>query len=136
MNIVKMMIPKSMTVHIHGDDSVRQGLEVLARHRYTAIPILDENDRYIGSIAEGDILRLLVNERPDSAGELEKRRVQDIIREDFCPAISIDADADTVIDAILEQNFVPVVDSRNALGGIVTRRRLIAYYAGRELPLE
>lgn len=135
MNIVKMMIPMSMTVHIHGDDSVRQGLEVLSRHRYTAIPVLDEHDRYIGSVAEGDILRFWVTEKVEDVCDLEKYRVRDIIRQDFCPAISIDADAGTVIDAILEQNFVPVVDSRNALCGIVTRRRLIAYFAGREIPL-
>ena len=136
MNIVKMMIPKSMTVHIHQDSSVRQGMEVISRHSYTAIPVLDENDRYIGAVAEGDFLRFLMAERAEGMRDMEKWRIKDIIREDFCPAISIDADVGTVIDAILEQNFVPVVDSRNALCGIVTRRRLIAYYAGRELPLE
>ena len=136
MNIVKMMIPKSMTVYIHEDSSVRQGLEVISRHSYTAIPILDENDRYIGAVAEGDFLRFLMTAEAGDMRDMEKCRIRDIIREDFCPAISIDADVDTVIDAILEQNFVPVVDSRNALCGIVTRRRLIAYYAGRELPLQ
>lgn len=135
MNIVKMMVPKSMTVYIHGTDSVRQGLEVISRHSYTAIPVLDENDHYIGSVAEGDFLRFLMTEREEGLQELEKRRIGDIIRKDFCPAISIDAAADTVIDAILEQSYVPVVDSRNTLCGIVTRRRLIAYYAGREIPL-
>ncbi len=135
MNIVKMMIPKSMTVYIHEDCSVRQGLEVISRHSYTAIPVLDENDRYIGAVAEGDFLRFLMAERTGELRDMEKCRIRDIIREDFCPAISIDADADTVIDAILEQNFVPVVDSRNALCGIVTRRRLIAYFSGREIPL-
>ena len=135
MNIAKMMVPKSMTVYVHGDSSVRQGLEVLSRHSYTAIPVLDENDRYIGSIAEGDFLRLLMAERAGDIHDLEKCRIGDILRKDFCPAIPIDADADTVIDAILQQNFVPVVDSRNTLCGIVTRRRLIAYFSGREIPL-
>lgn len=135
MNIVKMMIPKSMTVYIHGGDTVRHGLEALSRHSYTAIPVLDEDDRYIGAVAEGDILRFLMAEETRDRLNMEKCHIGNIIRKEFCPAISIDADVDTVIDAILEQNFVPVVDSRGALCGIVTRRRLIAYFAGRELPL-
>ncbi len=135
MNIIKMMIPKSMTVYVHEDSSVRQGLEAISRHSYTAIPVLDGQDRYVGSVAEGDFLRFLM-EREEPLRELERCRIKDVIRKDFCPAISIDSDADTVIDAILEQNFIPVVDSRNTLCGIVTRRRLIAYYAGREIPLE
>lgn len=135
MNIAKMMIPKSMTVSIHADDSVRQGLEVISRHSYTAIPVLEGNDRYIGSVAEGDFLRFLMSEKPGSMQELELFRISDIIRDDFCPAISLDSDAQTVIDTILEQNYVPVVDSRHTLCGIVTRRRLIAYYAGREIPI-
>ena len=135
MNIVKMMIPKSLTVYIHGGDTVRQGLEALSRHSYTAIPVLDEDDRYIGAVAEGDFLRFLMAEEPRDRLDMEKCQIGNIIRKEFCPPISIDADVDTVIDAILEQNFVPVVDSRGALCGIVTRRRLIAYFAGREIPL-
>ena len=135
MNIVKMMIPKSMTVYIHGGDTVCQGLEALSRHSYTAIPVLDEDDRYIGAVAEGDFLRFLMAEEPRDRLDMEKCQIGNIIRKEFCPAISIDANVDTVIDAILEQNFVPVVDSRGALCGIVTRRRLIAYFAGRDLPL-
>ena len=135
MNIAKIMIPKSMTVYIHEDCSVRQGLEVISRHSYTAIPVLDGDGVYIGSVAEGDFLRFLLEKDVHSAHELEQYRIRDIIREDFCPAISIDADVDTVIDKILEQNYIPVVDSRSTLCGIVTRRRLIAYFAGREIPL-
>ena len=135
MNIAKIMIPKSMTVYIHEDCSVRQGLEVISRHSYTAIPVLDGDGVYIGSVAEGDFLRFLLDKDVHSAHELEQYHIRDIIREDFCPAISIDADVDTVIDKILEQNYIPVVDSRSTLCGIVTRRRLIAYFAGREIPL-
>lgn len=52
-----------------------------------------------------------------------------LVRRDFCPALNIDADEADVIASILNQNFVPIVDGRNTLCGILTRRGVIAYLA-------
>jgi hypothetical protein len=46
--------------------------------------------------------------------------------------LSIDADEKNVIASILNQNFVPIVDGRNMLCGILTRRGVIAYLADRK----
>ena len=53
---------------------------------------------------------------------MEYHRVTELVRKDFCPSLQIDADREQVIAFILEQNFVPIVDSRGALCGILTRR--------------
>lgn len=53
MNIAKMMTPMVCTVTLHADSTVRQGLEVMRHHGYTAIPVLNENNQYIGCISEG-----------------------------------------------------------------------------------
>ena len=45
------------------------------------------------------------------------------------PAISIDAEETEVVRAALNQNFVPIVDSRNTLCGIITRRGVTVYLA-------
>ena len=52
-----------------------------------------------------------------------------IFRPDFCPALDIQASETDVIDAVLQQNFVPIVDDRGCLCGIVTRRYVILYLA-------
>jgi predicted transcriptional regulator len=39
------------------------------------------------------------------------------------------ADSEQVVTAMLNQNFVPIVDGRNALCGILTRKRLIEFLA-------
>lgn len=61
---------------------------------------------------------------------MEKHRVIELVRKDFCPPLEIDADVEQVIDSILRQNFVPIVDSRGALSGILTRQGVIKYLAG------
>ena len=42
MNIIKIMTPKALTVFLHTGDTVRQGLELLRQHGYTAIPVLND----------------------------------------------------------------------------------------------
>lgn len=133
MNLAKIMIPKYFTVFLKEKQSVRQGLESLASHGYTALPVLDEKGGYIGCVTEGDFLRCVMANGTTDKRALERQRIGDILRKDFCPALSIAAEEDEVIDAVLKQNFVPIVDARNVLCGIVTRRRLITYLAGREL---
>lgn len=129
MNIAKIMIPKVCTIVLHEYSTVRQGLEVLTRCRYTAIPVLDAEERYVGSVSEGDFLRHILATGSTDMKKQEACRIKDILRCDFCPAIPIDAPFDVVVNASLQQNFVPVVDSRNELCGIVTRRSLIAEMA-------
>lgn len=129
MNIAKLMIPKVLTVTLHENSTVRQGLEALARCRYTAIPVLDDQERYVGSVSEGDFLQHILRIGSTDLKQQERYRIREILRRDFCPALNIQADFSVVVEAALRQNFVPVVDDRNTLCGIVTRRNLIAAMA-------
>lgn len=129
MNIAKIMVPKISTVFLHERQTVRQGWEVMIRGGYTAIPVLDDEQRYIGSVTEGDFLRYVFSVESLDKLDMEKHRVGDLVRREFCPSISIDAGEEEVIAASLNQNFVPVVDSRNTMCGIITRRGVIAYLA-------
>lgn len=129
MNIAKIMVPKISTVFLDERQTVRQGWEVMTRGGYTAIPVLDDEQRYIGSVTEGDFLRYVFSVESLDKLDMEKHRVGDLVRREFCPSISIDAGEEEVIAASLNQNFVPVVDSRNTMCGIITRRGVIAYLA-------
>ena len=132
MNIAEIMIPKVCTVFLQESDTVRHGMEVITKHGYTAVPVLDGAQRYVGSITEGDLLRHVMSVGTTDGQVLEYCSIGKLIRRDFCPALPIDAEEKDVIDTILNQNFVPIVDSRNALCGIVTRRGVIACLSGRK----
>ena len=60
MNIAKIMIPKISTVFLYEKDTIRQGLERFMVHGYTAVPVLNDQEQYIGSVTEGDFLRHLL----------------------------------------------------------------------------
>ena len=129
MNVAKIMIQKALTVFLNENQTVRQGWEIMTRNGYTAIPVLDEEKHYIGCVSEGDFLRHILNTGSLDKMDMENHRVRELVRRDFCPPISIDADETKVISAALNQNFVPIVDSRNTLCGIITRRGVIVYLA-------
>ena len=135
MNIPKILTPKAMTAYISADDTVRQGLEVMRRHGYTAVPVLGEHGEYIGCITEGDFLRHILSTGSTSMKAQERFRIGELVRRDFCPPLGIAADDDEVIDAVLQQNFVPIVDDRGCFCGIVTRKSVIAALAGAEVAL-
>lgn len=129
MNIARIMIPKVLTVHICENDTVRQGMDMFQQHGYTAVPVVSTDGRYVGSVTEGDFWRHMCSICTTDKSKLENYRIRDIIRPDFCEPISIDADMTTVVEAGLKQNFIPVIDGRGCLSGIVTRQALIRYLA-------
>lgn len=130
MNIAKIMIPKISTVFLYENYTVRQGLEQFMFYGYTAIPVLNEKEQYIGSVTEGDFLRHILSIGTTELKALEHERIANIVRQEFCPALFIDSSLEQVIFSTLLQNFVPIVDSRNMLSGILTRQIIIKYLSG------
>lgn len=93
MNIAKIMIPKISTVFLYEKDTIRQGLERFMVHGYTAVPVLNDQEQYIGSVTEGDFLRHLLACQTTDLKVQEGYRLGSIVRRDFCPALQIDADS-------------------------------------------
>ncbi len=124
-NIAKVMLPKAITRVLHEKDTVRQALETMENHGFTAIPVLDDEERYVGCVTEGDFLRHILKVGDTDKHAHENYHVGQLVRKDFCEAISITAATEDIIRTILNQNFVPVVDDRNVLCGILTRKGVI-----------
>lgn len=130
-NIAQIMLPKVSTVVLRKDATVRNGIEVFRHHGYTAVPVVDDEGTYVGTINEGDFFRHVCRIGTVEIHEQEKYRISEIIRPDFCQPLHIDSSIDELVSAALRQNFVPIVDSRGCLSGIVTRQALIACLAGK-----
>lgn len=134
-NIIFLIKPKCDTAFLYTTDSVRQGLEKMYYHKYTAIPVIDHNGLYHGTITEGDFLWNVLEKSPESTvlskdiRSLEHRSVADLLRLDFNPPVRISATMDDLLQRVMDQNFVPVVDDRGVFVGIITRKDVISYFA-------
>lgn len=129
MNILKFLTPKSKTAYLESDDSIRQGLEKMRHHGYSALTVINPQDgTYIGTVREGDFLRLLLDMGMPELSALEGVPLLQIVRSDN-PAVNVTAPLETLLERIQDNNFVPVVDDRGCFIGIVTRKAIIGHFA-------
>lgn len=125
MNLLRFLIPKSQVAYLEDTASVRNGLEKLRHHGYTAIPVIAKDGTYAGTVTEGDFLWMLLEQGECALKSLEKRRVSELIRRCWNPPVKVSETMEQLVTRLTEQNFVPVVDDRGVFVGIVTRRAVL-----------
>ena len=127
MNILFFLIPKNKVAYLYDDFSLRQALEKMEHHKYSAIPILDREGRYVGTITEGDILWEIKNNLSFSIKEAENIPIASVKRKLDNAPISAHANMTDLIQKAMNQNFLPVVDDSGSFIGIITRKDIIEY---------
>src|SRR6185503_16401393 len=55
-NLAFFLTPKADVVWVPERATLRQALERMEFHRYSAVPLLDDDGRYVGTLTEGDLL--------------------------------------------------------------------------------
>ena len=125
MNVISLLTPKAQVAYLYDDFTVRQGLEKLRAHGYTAIPVLAKDGSYVGTVSEGDFLWCLLDQGSGDIQTQEKQPLRRVIRPGFNPAVRIDVALEELVERALRQSFIPVVDDRGAFVGIVTRQNII-----------
>ena len=127
MNILFFLTPKSEVAYINEDDTLRQALEKMEHYRYSAIPIIDRNGCYIGTMTEGDFLWYIKDHNVIDLKETEKIPLKSIKRRWHNEPVNVDCEIEDLILTSMNQNFVPVIDDKKIFIGIIRRKDIIAY---------
>lgn len=127
MNILFFLTPKSDVAYINDEDTLRQALEKMEYHKYSAVPVINRQGRYVGTLTEGDLLWGIKNKLDLSLRDAERIRITEIPRRSDNKPVSADSDMEDLIDKVLNQNFVPVLDDQKNFIGIITRKDVIRY---------
>lgn len=127
MNILFFLKPKSEIAFIHKEDTLRQAIEKMEYHKYSSIPMIDKDGKYIGSITEGDLLWGIKNKYNLNLKEAELIPITEIDRRVNYQAVNINANIEDLVEKAMDQNFVPVVDDLENFIGIITRKDIIGY---------
>ncbi len=137
MNIASFLLPKAEVSYLRDNMTLRQGLEKLRRSGYSAIPVIDREDRYVGVVSEGDFLWRILESNETiqnvTMKKVERMTLRDIIQHDKVKAVCIDTDMEQLLGQAQVQNFVPVVDDRNVFIGLITRGDIIKYFVRKQL---
>ncbi len=127
MNILRFLIPKSAVEYIHDTSTVRQALEKMRYHHYVAIPVLDSEGRYVGTLKNDDIFKYFVGNGRFRAEDAEHDNVMKIIDLNYCRPLRHSADMNELFDMVKEHNLVPVIDDRSCFIGLVLRRDVLEF---------
>ena len=133
-NILFFMTPKAMCAFVYDDYSIRQALEKMESAGYAALPILNKRGEYRGTITEGDILWALKNICYMDMRQAEARRIMEITRRRDNIPVKVTTSMYDLAQRANTQNFVPVVDDKNAFIGIVTRSAIMNYCTQKLFP--
>ncbi|NLY38983.1 MAG: CBS domain-containing protein [Firmicutes bacterium] len=127
MNIAFFLLPKQEVVYLSINGTMRQALEKMEYHRYTAIPLIDEEGKYAGTLTEGDMLWKLKRTPGLSLSDANSIPLKEIPRQMQNEPVRIDAQIEDLLALAANQNFVPVVDDHDVFIGIVRRSEIINY---------
>lgn len=134
MNVLFFLKPKQEVCVLHKNYTLRQGIEKLRQYGFAAVPVIDDEGQYCGTVTEGDLLRQVLQH--ENKTEWEQIPLREAMRTDVKKPVNVMADMDELLSVAVTQNFVPVVDDRGMFIGIVTRQDIMRYFAREYKALE
>ncbi len=126
-NILFFLTPKAMCAYLYDDYTVRQALEKMETAGYAALPILNRRGEYRGTLTEGDVLWAMKNMCYMDIRQAEAHRIMEIARRKDNVPVRVTTSMHDLVERATTQNFVPVVDDKDAFIGLITRKSIINY---------
>ncbi|QGQ96482.1 CBS domain-containing protein [Paenibacillus psychroresistens] len=128
MKISSFLLPKEKVAFLTSSCSMLDAIEQLEGRYYTALPIVDDEGKYVGTLSEGDLLWKLKSTPELDFANLQQVPVSEIKKHIHNESVSINAQMDDMLALAADQNFVPVVDDAGIFIGIIRRKDIIEYY--------
>ena len=127
MNILFFLKPKAEVAFVYDYHTLRQAMEIMEYHKYSSIPMINREGKYVGTITEGDLLWGLKKLNILTLKEAEDIAITKIARRADYRPVSADSNMEDLMEKAMDQNFVPVIDDQQNFIGIITRKDIIGY---------
>ncbi|MDQ0722654.1 CBS-domain-containing membrane protein [Paenibacillus sp. W4I10] len=128
MEISYFLLPKAEVAYIKSTASMKDAIEQLESHHYTAIPVIDQDGKYVATLSEGDLLWKMRNTPGLTFDTMDQVQVHEINNRVYNECVFIEAEMEDMLTLAADQNFVPVVDVDRVFLGIIRRKDIIEYY--------
>ena len=126
-NILFFLTPKALCAFLYDDYTIRQALEKMETAGYAALPIVNHQGEYVGTLTEGDLLWTIKNKNLIEKHAMERVGIMDCPHRKDYKTVSVETKMEDLMVKAVEQNFVPVVDDRDMFIGIITRKAILQY---------
>lgn len=119
------LLPKSETVFLTNTDSFNQAYNMFVITNYTALPVINKKGQYVGTICEGDLLRVLSLSLTHPEIDLASFEIKDIDFKINLEVARVNESYEHLVELAVKQNFIPLVDDQGIFIGILRRQELI-----------
>jgi len=126
--IKSFLLPKEKVSYLTTSASMKEAMDRLEACHYTAIPVIDHEEKYVGTLSEGDLLWKLKCTPGLTFDNMDGVPVTDIKKRIYNECVAINAHMEDMLTLAADQNFVPVVDGDRVFLGIIRRKDIIEYY--------
>lgn len=124
MKAKQLATPRSRVQTLYNDMTLGEVLKIMEKRKYQMLPVIERNSRrYLYSVSAGDLLRRLAQE--GSLSKIINEPLSGLTIDRLIISCSEDAELESIIYLVVNQNYVPLVDASGVLQGIVTRRAII-----------
>jgi len=127
-NVAFFLVPKKEVAYLPVNCTMRQAMERMEHHGYTAVPLIDDDNKYVGTLTEGDLLWKFKNTPGLDLKGAEKVMLVDVPRRVDNQPVRIYATIGDLLSLVIDQNFVPVIDDNDVFIGMVRRREVLEHY--------
>lgn len=128
MDIIAFVKPLHEVVCVYEDMLIQDALEKMKPFRFSSIPIVSRDGRFVGTLTEGDLLWHFQSLSPKEAKKANSTPVSQVHRFRDYKTINIHSNMDELIIKASDENFVPVIDDQEKFVGIVTRKTILNYF--------
>jgi CBS domain-containing protein len=140
-NVVRDVMTEDV-ICVTGDTPFKEIVNTLSKHRVSAVPVVDADQKVLGVVSESDLLAKVVTggdpearieDGPSPRVQTRRKSHGEVARELMSsPAVTIHADSSVVhaarVGAMARVRRLPVVDAIGSLVGIVTRSDLLRVF--------
>lgn len=109
---------------IAADHSLSHALLLMTKNKYTLVPVIDKDSKLQGLISMALIIEAIIDIEDVYFDKLNEIKVREAMKEDY-PVVPVDYNLEVVIRLLVKHPFVPVVDDKGILLGIITRQEIL-----------
>ena len=107
MNIAFFLTPKADVAWVPSTSTMRQAIERMEYHRYTAIPVLAPDGSYDSTLTEGDILWFMKQHPEVRFWDTEHVPLADVTRRMELRPVDIEANIEALLSLTIASEFRP-----------------------------
>lgn len=119
------LIPASRIACVQEDNPLYHAFLILTKVKYSKIPVLDKEQHVVGLLSLSMITDKMLETNKISVAPLDKLKVHDVMQTDFAKINFWETTLERQLHLLINNAFLPVVDSHDVFQGLLTRREWI-----------